>query len=155
MPADPCERTLLITSEINEEFDEETWLDQSLFHRYAQLDADFDRYVVGDMLPVGMSPYDKSDDAFLARVDPVEYGIWTLRSVAPAPAIRVFGAFCDTDIFVALKTKLRKDLGGRGSREWAQAREDAIAVWDKLFPRLNRLTGENVHEFISKKAIAV
>ena len=152
---DPCERTLFISPEINEEFDGDTWLDQSLAYRYAQLAADFDRYVTGDTIPVGMEPYDKGDDAFMARVSPAEYGIWTIRSVAPKPAIRVFGAFCERDVFVALVTRFRANLGGPESREWAQAREAAIDLWDNLFPGNPRLLGDNVYDFFSEKTIAV
>lgn len=152
---DPCERTLFITSEINDEFDEDTWLDMKLAHRYAQLGADFDRFVTGETLPIGMDPYDKDDAAFMARIDPVEYGIWSLRSVAPRPAIRVLGAFCEKDVFVALITRRRADLGGRGSVEWMRAREDAIARWADLFGDCPRLLGDEENDFFSEKTFVV
>ncbi|MCR9111164.1 hypothetical protein [uncultured Marivita sp.] len=152
---DPCERTLFITAQINEEFDDDTWQDKSMAFRYAQLAADFDRYVIGDTIPIGMEPYDKGDNAFMARISPVEYGIWAIRSVAPKPAIRVLGAFCERDVFIALVTRRRAELGGPGSREWSQAREAAIALWENLFPGEARLLGDNVNDFFSEKAIAV
>jgi hypothetical protein len=152
---DPCERTLLISAEINEEFDEGTWECSSLAHRYAQLSADFDRYVTGDTIPVGMAPYDKGDNAFIARISPPEYGIWAIRSVAPKPAIRVFGAFYAKDVFVALITRRRADLGGPESREWAQAREAAIDKWNNIFLRKKRLLGDNLDDFFSEKTVAV
>lgn len=155
LAGDPCERTLFVSAAINEEFDEGTWKDPSLAYRYAQLGADFDRYVTGDTIPIGMEPYDKGDNAFMARVSPAEYGIWSLRSVAPKPAIRVFGAFCEKDVFVALITRLRADLGGPESREWAQARESAIALWENLFPGEVRLLGDSVDDFFSEKTFAV
>lgn len=154
-PGDPCERTLFITGEVNDEFDEETWADASLAHRYGQLSGDFDRYVTGDTIQVGLDPYDKGDNSFMARIDPPEYGIWDIRSMAPSPAIRVLGAFAETDVFVALLTRVRKNLGGKGSREWMLARENAISRWDYLFPGHQRLLGGQVNDFISKKAIAV
>lgn len=150
-----CERTLLITAEVNDGFDERNWGDASLANRYAQLASDFDRYVVGDTIPVGLDPYNKGDNSFMARIDPPEYGIWDIRSVAPSPAIRVFGAFSETDVFVALTSRLRRDLGDKNSREWAQAREGAIARWDNLFPGYPRLSGEEIHDFISEKTLAV
>ena len=146
---------MFITSEINEEFNEDTWCDPSLANRYARLDADFDRFVTGETIPVGMEPYDKSDRAFMARVDPQEYGIWTIRSVAPTPAIRVFGAFYSSNVFVALHTRKRADLGGRSGHEWAQARENAIAMWEKLLPGHSRLIGGDISDFISEKAFVV
>lgn len=150
-----CERSLFITSEINEEFDVSTWKDMSLAVRYSQLSGDFDRFATGDTIPVGMAPYDKDDSAFMARIDPTDYGIWDIRSTAPSPAIRVLGAFAETDVFVALITRLRRDLGGKGSREWALAREAAISRWENLFPGKPRLVGENINDFISKKTVSV
>lgn len=152
---DPCVRTLFITREINDEFDESTWTDPGLAARYGTLGADFDRYVTGDTVPVGLDPYEKDDSAFMARIDPKEYGIWTIRSVAPKPAIRVFGAFCEQDTFVALLTRRRSDLGGPGSRAWASAREAAITRWEALFPGCDRLYGDTVNDYFSEKAIAV
>lgn len=152
---DPCVRTLFITQEINDEFDEDTWEDPELALRYAALGADFDRYVTGDTVPIGLEPYDKGDNAFMARIDPKEYGIWTIRSVAPKPAIRVFGAFCERDTFVALLTRRRSELGGPGSREWANAREAAIVRWDVLFPGCRRLFGGDLYDYFSEKAVSV
>lgn len=155
MDGDPCGRSLFISAQINEEFDEDTWNDMSVAYRYAQLSADFDRYVTGDMIPVGLEPYVKGDNAFMARIDPPEYGIWAIRSVAPKPAIRVLGAFCECDVFVALITRRRAELGGPASREWAQAREAAISLWENLFPEHPRMTGDKIDDFFSQKAISV
>ncbi|MHA3979426.1 hypothetical protein ACW9UR_17265 [Halovulum sp. GXIMD14794] len=155
MEGDPHERTLLITAEVDAEMCPDTWEDQSYGHRLAQLAADFDRFVIGDMIPVGMTPYEKEDNAFLARIDPPEYGIWAIRSVAPKPSIRVLGAFCDTDTFIALAIRDRASLGGRKDIRWARARENAIAIWSALFPGHNPHAGADLNDFISEKAIAV
>ena len=152
---DPCPRTLFISDVVNDDFDESTWKDVNVAMRYAQLTADFDRFVTGDMIPVGMEPYDKGENAFMARIDPVERGIWTIRSVSPRPALRVFGGFYGQDVFVALLTKRRTELGGPKSAEWAGARENAIAVWEMLLPEVERMKGEYLDDFISKKKIAV
>jgi len=155
LPGESCERTLFISKEINEEFDEDTWTDHAIALRYAALSADFDRFATGEAIPVGMEPYDKGDNAFMARIHPPEYGVWAIRSLAPKPAIRVFGAFCEKDVFVALLSYRRQDLGGRESRSWAQARENAIAKWDNLFPGESRVLGDKIEDFFSEKAIIV
>lgn len=152
---EPSKRTLFITPEINDEFEEDTWREPGLADRYAALSADFDRYVSGETIPIGLMPYNKSNSAFMARIDPVEYGIWTIRSVAPKPAIRVFGAFCEQDIFVALLTRQRATLGGPNSTEWGKAREAAITAWNTLFPGEQRLFGDSLNVYFSEKAIAV
>lgn len=152
---DPIRRRLYVSAEIDDEFDEDTWVDSSMVQRYAHLAADFDRFVCGDMIPVGMQPYDKGDDAFMARVDPAKYGIWTIRSRAPRPAIRVFGGFLEPDLFVALISRRRQALAGPESREWKSAREDSIAKWKDLFPYHAPITGDKVSDFITKKTLAV
>lgn len=153
--AEPIKRTLFITQEINDEFDENTWKDPGPARRYGDLSTDFERYVTGETIRIGLEPYNKGDHAFMARIDPLEYGIWTIRSVAPKPAIRVFGAFCEQDTFVALLTRQRAALGGPKCREWANAREAAIQAWENLFPGNPRLLGGTLNVYFSEKAIAV
>jgi hypothetical protein len=153
--SDGTERLLYVSAEVDNEFDGTCWIDDDMARRYAILGVDFDTFVSGAMISVGMEPYDKSDNAFLARIDPIEYGMWTIRSRAPKPAIRVFGAFLDKDVFVAVQTRRRNDLGGRGSREWRNARENSIAKWRDLFPNHTPILGDNVHDFLTQKALAV
>jgi len=152
---DPCVRTLFVSAQLNDQFDESYWTDESFARRYAQLSADFDRFVTGDMVSVGWHPYEKGESAFLARIDPVEYGIWSIRSVAPKPAIRVFGAFYKQDVFVAISAKFRTELDGPNGRRWANAREDAIAIWDDLLPAQQRLNEGGIDDFITEKKIIV
>jgi len=151
----PSKRCLFVTPEIMGELDGNSWKDPSLGIRYGQLAADFDRFSEGQNIPVALSPYSKEKHAFLARIDPVNYGIWTLRSVDPSPAIRVFGAFIEVDHFVALRTALRTDLDGPGGPKWAEARENAVALWDTLTNNRNRIVGEEIEEYISEKTTAV
>ncbi|MEQ5828066.1 hypothetical protein J3456_11930 [Sulfitobacter sp. NFXS29] len=135
--------------------DPDTWIDEEFAYRLGLLEADFDRYITGDKIPVGMEPYDKGDNAFMARVDPAKYGIWTIRSVAPRPGLRVFGAFIATDIFIALTVRKRAELGGRGDRRWNTERENALAHWDRLFPETPPLTGGKLDDYFTEQAIAV
>ena len=155
LEGDPCVRTLFVSARLNEYFDQKYWTDVSVAVRYAQLSADFDRFVTGEMLSIGWEPYQKGDNAFMARIDPVEYGIWSIRSVAPKPALRVFGAFYKEDVFVALSAKFRTELDGPGGKKWANAREDAIAMWEKLLPAQQRLIGGSINDFITEKKIVV
>jgi hypothetical protein len=155
LQGDAAKRALFVTREVVEGMDPGTWTDEAFALRYAQLSTDFDRFVDGSMIPVGMSPYDKDDSAFMARVDPADYGIWTIRSVAPRPALRVFGAFCEVDVFLALSVEERAVLGGRGSREWANARENALARWNALLPGERPIVGRKVDDYISEKTLAV
>lgn len=151
LPGDSCLRTLFITREVNDGFDADSWADPADGIRYAQLDADFDRFVSGETIPIGWHPYDKGASAFMARVDPPNYGIWAIRSVAPKPGLRVLGAFCEQDVFIALQVYARKDLGGPKDRRWAAARENAISRWNTMFAPHRPLVGESAHDHFSEK----
>lgn len=151
LPGDSCLRTLFITREVNDGFDSKTWIDPQDADRYAKLEADFDRFISGDTISIGWNPFDKDPGAFMARVDPTDYGIWTIRSVAPKPGLRVLGAFCEIDVFIAMQVYARKDLGGPKDRRWAAARENAIARWNDLFAPRKPLVGGDVHDHFSEK----
>lgn len=153
MPDDSCQRALYIGREVNDGFDETRWGSPEDALRYAQLASDFDRFSSGDMINVGWDPFDKKDNAFMARIDPPEYGVWDIRSMAPKPALRAFGGFLETDTFIALKVCWRSDLGGRTSREWDSAREGTLALWAELFEGLKPKTGGTYSEYISQAAI--
>lgn len=155
LPGAASKRCLFLTPEVAKELDPDGWIEPSLGHRYGQLAADFDRFTEGMQIPVAMAPYEKDKIAYLARIDPVEYGIWTIRSIDPRPAIRVFGAFIEVDHFVCLRTALREELDGPGGRKWKNARENAIAIWDKITKNHARLLGDNIETFISEKTTAV
>lgn len=154
-PGAPSKRCLFLTPEIARELDPDGWEEPSLGQRYGQLAADFDRFTEGLQIPIAMSPYEKAKHAYLARIDPVEYGIWTLRSIDPSPAIRVFGAFIEVDHFVCLRTALRAELDGPNGPKWANAREDAIAIWNKITEDHTRLLGDHIEDYISEKTTAV
>lgn len=154
-PSSPSKRCLFITAEIEKELDPAGWIDPALGQRYGQLAADFDRFAEGENIPVAMSPYNKESHAFLARIDPVEYGVWTLRSVDPKPAIRVFGCFFEVDHFVGLFAVLREDLDGPRGRKWAEVRENTIALWDNMTNYEKRNLGDQIENYISEKTTAV
>lgn len=153
LDSDPIERILLLTKKVDQELDSDLWLDPETGRRFAQLSADFDRFATGDTIPVALAPYDKDDNAFMARIDPIELGVWSIRSVAPKPALRVLGCFCEPDVFLAIDTYERKHLGGPGDRRWANARENALAKWRHLLPDHSPLTGSTIIEYITQKTV--
>lgn len=142
-------RYLFLSREVAEEMDPATWTDKGLALRYAQLAADFDRYVSEEFLPVGMDPYLKGKSAFLARIDPVETRAWSLRSMAPKPAIRVIGFFAEKDVLVLVLSELRKDLGGPGDHRWIWVREKAASWWNDNFAPERALSSEDGNDYVS------
>lgn len=155
MRGDAAGRTLLLTRQIAEELESANWDDPALAQRYGLLQLDFSRFSRGDTIAVAMSPYEKGGNAFLARIDPVEYGMWSMRSKPPSPTIRVIGGFAEVDVFVALDSRPREMLDGPGGRKWAAFREDALARWADLFPGYHPATGTRIEDFVSEETYAV
>ena len=102
--------------------------------RRAMLWADIDTFTSGKFISFGDDPYAKDKSAFMARTDPVQQGIFDIRSIDPSPALRLFGAFTEIDTFVGLIVRTRKDLGGRDEPHFSMAMTDAQFEWNKLFP---------------------
>lgn len=56
--------------------------------------------MTGETIPVGLEPYEKGENAFMALISNAEYGVWEIQSLAPKPAMRVFGAFVKRMFFL-------------------------------------------------------
>ena len=123
--------------------------------RLGRLYSDLDRFTSGAEITVGMDPFDKDASAFMARTHPVQDGIFDIRHQDPRPAIRVFGAFCERDVFLGLTWRWRKELGGRKERAFDFAIGEARRKWDELFEDRKPLTGDNTGDYLSDKFLAV
>jgi hypothetical protein len=123
--------------------------------RLAGLWADLDRFTSGSVITVGGDPFNKGQTAFMARTHPVQDGIFDLRSRDPSPGIRLFGAFCETDVFLGLTWKWRHELGSRHDRLFDLAVLEATGVWDRLLPDCRRLVSDRIEDCISDDFIPV
>ena len=132
------------------------WADEAEEIRCGRLRADFDRFVEGRLIPVALNnPSYKPSDTYLSRLDPADDEVWQIRSRAPKPAIRVFGRFADRDCFVALNSRLRKELGGAGSPAFRQEVRNCLAAWRHIFASYDALRGSTVDDYISEHAFSV
>ena len=80
--------------------------------RLAEFCAWLDVFVEGGELSVSEDPDNKPPETMLARVHKIEDEFWSIRVTEPerTPGIRAFGAFVDTDEFVALTWTMREDI---------------------------------------------
>lgn len=80
--------------------------------RHAELAAFLDAFCEMNEITVSENPDRKPRDVMLARVHPVKYEFWSLRITDPenTPGIRVLGAFCAKDEFVALLWNYREQM---------------------------------------------
>ncbi len=129
-------------------WDSEEWSD-----RCTDLEADFDRYVTGQMIPVRMPP-SKNVEAYLAQLEPAQENVWEIRSRDPEPQLRILGYFAGKDCFVALLWRNRGDLVT--DDDWDKAKAECKSEWRKLFPVYDPPNlGATIHDYLSKKIYPV
>ncbi len=118
---------------------------------YARLYAALDAFTSGRMISIGHHPFEKDNSAFMARTNPPQEAIFDIRvhGIRNTPATRLFGAFCETDIFLGLTCKLRRNLGGRQERLFDQAILEAMREWDTLLPGHKRHYSERIEDHVS------
>lgn len=97
--------------------------DEDMEARLGQLQADLELFVEGRQI----------DPRYLFLLYPASEGVWEIRSLRPAPSIRVLGFFADKDVFVATNMALREELGGWQSRQWKDVKRLARTRWRHLF----------------------
>lgn len=131
------------------------WDDPSAALRFGRLRADLDAFTEGRLVSIAEDPYAKRKSAYMARTDPISNDIWSIRSRDPRPAIRVLGAFAETDVFVALVYDFRRNLGGPGSREWRDLVNRCKTEWQRLFHPYPPHHGENLREYVSRNFFSV
>jgi len=117
-------------------------------HRY------FDRFLNGKKVTVALDPRSEADNCFLKRLDPIEDEVWEIRCREPAPGIRVFGRFAETNIFVALHWRLRKEMGSWGDPAWDAAIWTCKQHWGTFFHDCKPKSG-NLNDYIARNAIPV
>ena len=131
------------------------WEDTDTEYRFGQLLQTLNNFTEGRRISVAEDPYDKHKKTFLARLDPIQDEAWQIRSIAPKPAIRVFGHFAFKDTFVALTWRHRSDLDGPRSKSWRDEIQRCKAEWRKLFHPYQPHRGESLHDYLSEPFFVV
>ncbi|WP_143106244.1 hypothetical protein [Ensifer sp. OV372] len=103
-----------------------------------------ERFSNGSYIAVGMDPHDKEARSQIARVDPVDQGIFAFRINDPNPAVRIFGGFAKVDVVILLTWWPREDCDFPS--EVARCR----AEWDKLFPNHPPILSDEIEDHVSK-----
>lgn len=113
--------------------------DEEMEDRLGKLQADLEQFAEGQ--PV--------DPTYLKLLAPARDAVWEIRSVRPAPSVRVLGRFAMYDVFIATNYALRKPLGGWESNEWKAAKRAALACWNRLFGTYPPLRSTEIGDLIS------
>jgi hypothetical protein len=134
------------------------WPDTAMGERCARLRGDLENFLGDNPVTVCWTPFRGRPYHQLGRLDPVEHGVWEIRSVDPDPAIRVLFCLAERDFMVALSCSPlsvtvhwleRPPLGPRQSAEWKRAIRECRSQWGELFPGNAPFCGGTLDECIS------
>jgi hypothetical protein len=109
-PGLPAVRVVYVSSEVRQMLFG-PWQDKQHRDRGNDVRAWVDKFIDGKRIYVRPDGVEGTD-AELARLDPPNDEVWTLRDLKPRPSIRVFGTFALRNILVALNWAWR--LAGCG-----------------------------------------
>jgi hypothetical protein len=113
--------------------------DEEMEDRLGSLQADLELFVEGQPI----------DPKYLFLLYPARQAVWEIRSVRPAPSIRVLGLFAKKNVFVATNFAFREDLGEWQSREWKSVKRAALAGWRRLFHPYDPLESTNIQNLVT------
>jgi hypothetical protein len=140
-------RTLFVTQNLAAQLSRQSLQDGP---RFARLAADLDRFISGDWIEVANR---RNGGGLMKRLEPATDEIWTLRSEAPKPGIRVFGRFAMTDIFIATHLALRKELDHYGSQAFSIEIRRCKSEWRKCFASWPPHTSHSISGYISQNVL--
>lgn len=87
--------------------------------------------------------------SMLRHLKPKKRGVWAFRSHQHDPQIRIFGHFAAKDVFVALFSELRANLGGRLDPDWHSQIRRVEHEWKQLFPAYTPLKSSDASKLFT------
>lgn len=118
---------------------------RALTPRAADARAALDQFCAGAIVSVGMDPDKKPAYTELARNHETAKGIWDFRIRDPKPQVRIFGAFAEKDVFVAL------DYRNRDGLDFDAAVATSAQLWTDLFDNLTPVTGDQIGAYLTDR----
>lgn len=115
--------------------------------RAGLLHQTLDVFIGGAKITITMTPRKKQNTAYMGLLDPIENGILDIRSIDPAPALRILGAFARKDHFIGLVHRFRKEM--LTENDWTLAIEECRREWKKRFHALLPIVGDNPNDYLS------
>jgi hypothetical protein len=90
----------------------------------AQMGQQLNAFVLGHYMEDGID---------MRRLEPIENGVWEIRSYFKKPFLRVFGWFVLPTVFVAAHYEVRDDLEKRRGPKWDAAVAKTMRLREGMF----------------------
>ena len=103
-----------------------------------------DRFSNGSYVTVGMDPHDKDSYCHIARVDPIDQGIFSYRVRDPEPTVRIFGGFVMLDVLILLTWHERENC------DFPFEAKRCRQAWDQILPEHPPITSDEIEYHVSK-----
>lgn len=123
--------------------------------RAGKLIGELENFVMGQTVSLALIPRNHNDGMF-GLLEPTRQSVFDIRSRSPRPALRIFGRFYKTDVFVALTWRPRSkpvDWSNKhpltDDQHWHDAVVECETEWWKIFPNTNAIVGKEAHKYVS------
>ncbi len=160
VPSDPVVRGFFYSPDVKLLM-EGPWTSPQCGSRVALLRADLEAFVKEERVSVCLKPF-VAKEAFMGRLNEPEDEVWDVRSRTNSPGLRLFGRFAAPNIFLAFTWAPRSTpwngrdpMGDRHHPSWEKSKADTKQQWQALFPKHQPHHGEQIHDYITTRAVPV
>lgn len=138
-------RTLYVAPDLDA-YTREPFPDTACGERLAAVAAYFDAFCELNLITVSENPYRKPPDVMLARVDPIKLNFWSMRITDPeeTKGVRVLGAFCGKDAFIALTWDFREKIA-----DFSEEVSNLSDLWRDYFGELAPHSGGCLDDYLT------
>lgn len=143
-------RTIWVTPEVLDVInsgEEENWIAE----RHRRFEASLDAFINWEEVSVSENPFDKNRETFLARVAPIDWELWDIRTIEPPQGMRCLGGFVGQDEFIALVYDYRENYA---QGEFDNLVERCHSEWLRLFGTLTPHSGGTLDAYLTKYVVA-
>lgn len=117
--------------------------------------GELESFVMGQTISLALTPRNH-EYGVMGLLEPARQAVFDIRSLSPSPALRIFGRFYKTDVFVALIWRPRSKavpwsdkLPLTDDQHWRDAVIECENRWWEILPNSNAITGMEAKKYVS------
>ena len=117
--------------------------------------GELESFVMGQTIALALTPRSHKM-GMMGLLEPSRQGVFDFRSLSPSPALRIFGRFYKTDVFVALTWRPRSKavswsdkLPLTDNQHWQDAVIECEKRWWEILPNSIAVTGTEAKRYVS------
>lgn len=112
-----------------------------------QVQADLENFIEGGWIN---ATFRMRPNAYCKRLQDGSKSVWELRTIDPAPGVRIFGMFAMKDVFIGTGMLLRSELNDCSFKEEIR---NTKAKWRNILHTYAPVVSENINDYITENVV--